>query len=567
MKQRVYKRPGVAWVACALVAAVVAFALQGGLASSAYAEQGGLMTMASIPQTQADISGAGMATVKTDAEGDAYVKVAIGEAGVYSITSTASEDVDGDTIGYLYDSSMSEIEESDDCHADTNFCICADLAAGTYYLKVTGKETQADASISVSVQKGQALASLDYRCDYDGDAVSTFELGTWVQGEKTEWVAADSASFEVIGYVDRSVFIHAQESGAVGMLAWKNGLPKEQGRFAVMVSAKGGAYLGSAYYFLDEKASSSSLAELDPVVTTAMCNAIASVELGNYTTVPTNWSSRWDAITAGYYNVVGYCTRSKFEALGGDEASITWTTGLPNDEGEYVVKCVATNVDGNPYTGYCYVWTAVEDVAHAGSGSWVVDKPATYDTAGQHHLVCAYCGAACDYAEIAPLKDSLETAGSGATAADYKVLSSNTVRYEVCLSTKNTATVPAKVTIDGTAYKVVSIAPKAFAGLTKLKSVKMASNVATIGKNAFKGCKSLTSVTVGSGVKSIGASAFQGCKKLKTLTLKTKKLTAKGVKKCLTGSSVKTVKAPKAKKKAYAKLFVKKTCGKTVTVK
>ena len=532
-------------IALVLAGIAMAFALMGGATTTAFAQPGSLTTAAFSGSAQAEIANAGTVTVTTDADGDAYLKLVISEAGIYSMASTSSSGVDCDTYGYLYDASKTLLAESDDCHADTNFCITSNLAAGTYYLNVTGKECQQGATISVSVQKGSALNSLDYRCEYAADdSVSKFELGTWVQGEKTEWQAVDPAAYTVIGYVDRSVFIHAQESGAVPMLAWKAGLPKERGRFVVMASAVGGAYIGDAYYNLDELASSTSIAELDPSVTISVCGAIASVELGKYTTVPTNWSTRWDAITAGYYEVVGYCARSKFEALGGDEASISWTKGLPRDVGEYVVKCAATDVDENPYTGSCYVWASIEELNHAGSGEWIVDKKATYSEAGERHLVCAHCGAPCDYTTIPALKNSLETAGSGATFADYKILSADTVRYEACLSTSTVATVPDTVTIEGVKYKVVSVAAKAFAGMGSLKSVKIGKNVTSIGKNAFKGCKAL-----------------------KTLTVQTAKLKAAGVKGCLSGSSVTTVKVPKAQKKAYAKLFTKKGCGKKVTVK
>lgn len=538
-----------AWVAAALVALLAAFALHASpaLAVPAFAAQGDSTgaTFVASADAQAQITGTGSATVTTDAEGDAYLTIAISEAGMYSIGSTASTGVDNDTIGYLYDASMNQIDESDDRHADTNFTMCRNLDAGTYTLRVTGKECQQDASITVSVVKGQALNSLDCRCEYtSNNTLSNFELGTWVQGEKTEWVVAPEGSFKVVGYVDRSVFVHAQQSGAVGSLAWKAGLPGAQGRFVVMVEPAGATYVGNAYYFLDENVDNASIAELDPDVSTSVCNAISAVELGKYTTVPTNWSTRWDAITAGYYEVVGYCERSRFEALGGDDSSIAWTKGLPREVGEYVVKCTATKADENPYTGSCYVWASIDEIGHAGSGDWIVDKKATYSTAGERHLVCAYCGSPCDYEAIPPLKESLETAGSGATLADYKILSSNTVSYEKCLSTKATATVPATVKIDGATYKVVSVAAKAFAGSSQLTS-------ATIGKN----------------VTSIGKQAFKGCKKLTTLTVSTTKLTANSVKNCLTGSAVKTVKVPKAKKAAYAQIFTKKVCGKAVTVK
>ena len=134
--------------------------------------------------------------------------------------------------------------------------------------------------------------------------------------------------------------------------------------------------------------------------------------------------------------------------------------------------------------------------------------------------MCAHCGADCDFTTISALKGTTDTAGSGATAADYSYTSSSTVSYAASLVSKAAATVPAKVKIDGSSYKVTGISAKAFKGT-----------------------------------------------KVKTLTVKSTKLTKKSVKNCLKGSGVKTVKVPKAKKAAYAKIFAKANSGKKVAVK
>lgn len=62
----------------------------------------------------------------------------------------------------------------------------------------------------------------------------------------------------------------------------------------------------------------------------------------------------------------------------------------------------------------------------------------------------------------------------------------------------------------------------AFAGNTKLKSVKLTSNVRSIGDMSFMGCKSLETVTVSDGLEDIGKDAFYGCVNLKWLILKDK---------------------------------------------
>ena len=64
-----------------------------------------------------------------------------------------------------------------------------------------------------------------------------------------------------------------------------------------------------------------------------------------------------------------------------------------------------------------------------------------------------------------------------------------------------------------------AIAPNAFKGNKKIKSVKMGANVKTIGNNAFMNCTALTTVSMGKGVTTVGNSAFAGCKKLTKLTI------------------------------------------------
>ena len=78
---------------------------------------------------------------------------------------------------------------------------------------------------------------------------------------------------------------------------------------------------------------------------------------------------------------------------------------------------------------------------------------------------------------------------------------------------------------------------------------------------------SIKTIVLGKKVRVIKKRALAKCKAATTLVIKTTKLTKKSVKGCLAGSKIKTVKVPKAKKKAYKKLFTKKICGKKVTVK
>lgn len=170
--------------------------------------------------------------------------------------------------------------------------------------------------------------------------------------------------------------------------------------------------------------------------------------------------------------------------------------------------------------------------------------------------------------------------------ASYQVISEDenqpTVAY-TAPADKNAKkiTVPATVTVGGITYKVESIAPDAFKNCRKLTSVKISAGIQKIGKNAFSGCSKLSSVTIGKDVTEIGDSAFANCKALKkitipaavtkigkkafskckalkTVTVKTKKLKTVGSSAFKGIAKKAVIKLPKAKKKAYTKLFKKK---------
>lgn len=132
---------------------------------------------------------------------------------------------------------------------------------------------------------------------------------------------------------------------------------------------------------------------------------------------------------------------------------------------------------------------------------------------------------------------------SGST---YKVNSGSQVTYTAKKKASKNVTVPATVKIKGKTYKVTSIAANAFKGNNKIQKVTLSKNITKIGKNAFSNCK-----------------------KLKTIVIMSKKLKASGIaKNAFKGVTKKTViKVPKAKKKAYQKLFRKKGLSKKVKVK
>ena len=126
----------------------------------------------------------------------------------------------------------------------------------------------------------------------------------------------------------------------------------------------------------------------------------------------------------------------------------------------------------------------------------------------------------------------------------YRAASADTVTVQ-SVANKKTVKIPAYVTVNGVKAKVTAI-----------------------DKNAFKKAKKkLTKVVIGANVTTIGKKAFAGCKKLRKITVKTKKLTGVG-KKAFKGISKNAViKVPKAKKKAYTKLFKNKGQAKTVRIR
>lgn len=160
------------------------------------------------------------------------------------------------------------------------------------------------------------------------------------------------------------------------------------------------------------------------------------------------------------------------------------------------------------------------------------------------------------------------TAAQKAQVVNYVVLTKAEAAYDAIVN-------PKSLTSGGVTYKrsgSVAVVSKIAAGVKKATvaaTVKIGGKsykVTAVNAKAAKSCKKLAKLTLGKNVKTIGKSAFTGCKKLKTVTVKGTGLTKKSVKGSLKGSSVKTVKVVKAKKKAYKKIFTKANCGKKVTV-
>ncbi len=125
----------------------------------------------------------------------------------------------------------------------------------------------------------------------------------------------------------------------------------------------------------------------------------------------------------------------------------------------------------------------------------------------------------------------------------YRVTDANAKEVSVCgvadAKKKNKlkkVTILGTVTIKGVSCKVTSIDNKAFAAMKKLQTV-----------------------TIGENVTSIGKKAFFNDKKLKKITVKSQSLTKVAKNAFKKAASNGTIKVPKSKKKAYAKLLKKCT--------
>ena len=250
----------------------------------------------------------------------------------------------------------------------------------------------------------------------------------------------------------------------------------------------------------------------------------------------------------------------KLQQLYKQEVSATITVIAPHIHKlvHYDAKAATTTAEGNIEYWFC-----------AGCGKYFADEEGAKELTKDEVTIPKKA------AEAAKPAKKGTTLKSG--KAKYVVTSASaknpTVSYK-STTAGGTVSIPATVKVKGVKYKVTSIAAKAFFKNKKIKKVTMGANIRTIGASAFSKCPKLKTVTIGTGVTKIGKSTFAGSKKVKTLTVKSKKLTKKGVKGSLKGSKIKTVKVKVGTKKVnkkfvkkYKKFFTKKNCGVKVTVK
>lgn len=132
----------------------------------------------------------------------------------------------------------------------------------------------------------------------------------------------------------------------------------------------------------------------------------------------------------------------------------------------------------------------------------------------------------------------------------YLLKSDNTLCYQkenqTALKNQTSVVIRNVEKINGKSLRVSEIEKGTFQGLSKLKKVTIGKNVVAIGQDAFRGCSSLKKITIRSvRLKTVGKNAIRGVHKKVQII------------------------CPKGKKKAYQKLFVKKTgfAKKTMIIK
>lgn len=145
------------------------------------------------------------------------------------------------------------------------------------------------------------------------------------------------------------------------------------------------------------------------------------------------------------------------------------------------------------------------------------------------------------------------------TKLRYKVTGTKVVS---CIGTadKNAKIIkiPNTITYKGITYKVTSVGRKAFCYNEVITTVTIGNQVKTIHDFAFFKCTSLKKVTIGTGLTTLKQHIFCHAKKGCTVTIKSKNL--KTVTTAMNhGAQNMTVKVPKAKVKAYTKLFASKS--------
>ncbi|MCR5418721.1 MAG: leucine-rich repeat domain-containing protein [Lachnospiraceae bacterium] len=221
-------------------------------------------------------------------------------------------------------------------------------------------------------------------------------------------------------------------------------------------------------------------------------------------------------LPAGYDTYIEYAfpwyDNGNFMKVSGTVGPIAAPTGydlkdakiiIPNNSMASSVTIASSSAQGNTY----------KVVSNKSTGDWTFFLVA-YKKAGS---ASAQDSGNTD-SKLPAVKDKLDAKDGSAT---YEVTKSANGAVEVAYTgpsaaqkKKTSITVKGQVTLkDGTKAKVTSVAPKAFKGNKKVKTIILDKNIVKVGKDACKGCTSLTTLTIKNKNIKIAAKAFKNAGK------------------------------------------------------
>ncbi len=150
----------------------------------------------------------------------------------------------------------------------------------------------------------------------------------------------------------------------------------------------------------------------------------------------------------------------------------------------------------------------------------------------------------------------------------YKLTSPKTVAFTGVRSTKYTdVVIPDEVTFGTQSFKVTAIGQKALCRKNFVKSVKIGANVKTINSYAFYMCTGLEKITLPSKVSSIGRAAFAGCTRLSSIKITSLNLSKVGDVAFKNIAKNAVIRVPAEKYKDYSALLKSKGQPSGVVVK